>query len=40
MTYLFIALIILWAGILGYTAWIYREQKKVSRQLDDLEKGM
>lgn len=37
MTYLFVGVLILWAGILTYMGRLFSLQKKVSRQLEDLK---
>ncbi|WP_407270683.1 CcmD family protein [Radiobacillus sp. PE A8.2] len=37
MTYLFVGVLILWAGILTYMGRLFSQQKKVSRQLENLK---
>jgi CcmD family protein len=39
MIYLFTGVFIIWIGILVYMGRLVNQQKKVSRQLDDLEKS-
>jgi CcmD family protein len=38
MSYLFIGLLIMWVINLGYMVRVDKEQKKVSKQLDDFKK--
>jgi CcmD family protein len=37
MTYLFVGVFIIWIGIVAYMGRLFNLQKKVSRQLEDLQ---
>jgi len=40
MGYLFAAFLIVWIGIIGYLFVIFNRQKKISREIETLEKSL
>jgi CcmD family protein len=40
MGYLFAAFLIVWIGIIGYLFVIFNRQKKISREIEMLEKSL